>query len=330
VHGSYSSSFTSPLYGKPSVSFFGLDWLMLTFPLAGPPEDPSALSRRSHRRWPGIVRVGGTKAELAVRLRRGGYWARIDFNPARALDPTGWEPCSVFDTHRAAAMAWEAALDHVSPAEFLDTARVRRLDVTRDFEVEDPSFFVRSLAPIPRPYARINATYRAPSSGTPATLMLGSRSGGVCKLYAKSETVLRFEATCRKGWLGRAAIRYLADVTEDHVDVLGRDRWAWSRFGTWIGSPATVIDAALRMPWRRARQERAVGTLAIRAHTGEAPRPSATDSRLEADLRALGGAFATSTADEWRPELVRLDLEAGTEVTARTSDTPTKEETNAT
>jgi hypothetical protein len=302
------------------VALFGLDWLTMTLPLAGPPEDPPpGLSERSSGRWLRGVPIGGTTAELAVTPWRGGYWARLSFNPARALDPAGWKPCSVFDLHRAAAMAWDAALVYISPSESLDVARVRRLDVTRDFEVANPSFYVANLAPIPRPYAKIVATYRRPQDGASATQMIGSRSGGVCKLYAKTEVatrnILRFEATCRTGWLDRVGIRYLGDVTESRVDALGRDRWAWSRFGTQIGSRVAVVDTVLASDWSSARQERVLGALLIRAYAGGAPSARNSDSRLEADLRVLGHMCATDPgADGDRSCVRRLDLEIGREI----------------
>ena len=108
-------------------------------------------------------------------------FAKIEFNPARVVDPSGHsDGCG--EVHGALEAAVKAAECVVvgSGDGKPDSCRVKRLDVARDFQgVASPSGLIRGLVPVARKWARRNVVHSDPLRNGAQTLTIGSDAGAV-------------------------------------------------------------------------------------------------------------------------------------------------------
>lgn len=248
-------------------------------------------------------------------------WGKVEFNPARVLDPPGWKLAPV-DTVRATVVdAVARALDMLDPAVVdVDEMNVKRLDVARDFETEHGEFYVRGLAPVHRPWARRNLVHFDPNRKGAQTLMVGS-GAGVVRLYDKAaETdgkapagTLRWEAECRTEWVTKYGdIKTVRDVTEDRVTQLASNRWEWSAMGTDVGAMERVVERAQRSGMSQRELLSFLGYVTLLANgSGQvAHRNTATKYRkMSKEL----GVSISDLEDSSAQFLGRLDWESGKE-----------------
>lgn len=258
-----------------STEGFGVDRLSVSFPVARWERDPDVWGGGVTTRpgpagsvsWNTTLDVGGAgpmhdkeslpKAFVGVMERPSAPipWGKVEFNPARVVDPEGVSLCPIEDVVPTLRAAIESALEVLTPAVPLRDMRVRRVDVARDFEeVESPSFYVRGLLNVRRPWARTSAVYSDPKLGGAESLRVGSRAGLV-RLYDKNEESpakaapghLRWEAECRRGWSERyGEIATVTDLDEFKLRHLAIDRWEWSSMGVEVAATDRVIDKILR------------------------------------------------------------------------------------
>lgn len=196
------------------------------------------------------VYVGVSEVKAAHEL-----WGKVEYNPARVVDPMGWELAPVNTVRVTLVEAVAKALDMLAPAvQDVDEMRVKRLDVAKDFQTEHSEFYVRGLAPVHRPWARRNLVHFDPGRKGAQTLMVGS-GAGVVRLYDKAaETdgqappgTLRWEAECRSEWVTKYGdIVTVADLNAERVAELARNRWEWSAMGTDVGAMDRVVERAQR------------------------------------------------------------------------------------
>jgi hypothetical protein len=258
---------------------FGVDRLSVAFPLADWSHDPEVWGGGITRRpgpggstsWNASVALGRSVDQNAKKLGGGELpsifvgvmerpgmplpWGKIEYNPARVVDPDGVTLCPPEDVRATLREAVTTALQLVKPSVPLSDMRVRRLDVARDFqEVQSPSFYVRGLLNVRRPWARYSAVYNDPGKGGAESLRVGS-GAGLVRLYDKNEESpekakaghLRWEAECRRGWAERYGdVTTVADLTTDNVRHLAIDRWDWSSMGVEVAATDRVIDKILR------------------------------------------------------------------------------------
>jgi len=177
-------------------------------------------------------------------------WGKVEYNPARVLEPEGWGTCSVGEALLTVGPALSAAKELVSPAwDDPSLYSVKRLDVARDFEaVDEPSTLIRSLGALPRRWSRLNMTHADPQRNGAQTLFVGSGAGGV-RLYNKHEETegvapegtVRWETEARKWLQNYGGIRQLGDVTKEAVDGLALNRWEWSQMGAEVASSTSRL-----------------------------------------------------------------------------------------
>lgn len=258
------------LKNRPRV---GLDRISVSFPVrAVAPEGAwSAHQVKPREALSGSVEVdgasffvGATEIERADGQRA--WWAKVEGNPSRVGDSEGYGLCPVVELRQRLAPVFElVTADFVTPECSLDEARVKRLDVARDFDgVADVPALLVGLARVHRPWSRKNNLYNDGTRHGAQTLMVGS-GAGVVRLYDKfaetcgvaPEGQLRWETEARSAWLGQyAAIEQLADVNSDSVEQLAQDRWRWSGMATEVCTRNEVVArtraAALSPTVRRA------------------------------------------------------------------------------
>jgi hypothetical protein len=194
-------------------------------------------------------RVGGSSVFVSLteipEARAGAWWGKVELNPSRVVDAEGVGLAHVEDLPEVLAVAEIAACIGMEPAEPVADWRVKRVDLARDFEaVDDPGRLIRGLAPVHRPYARLNLIHADPHRNRAETLMVGS-GAGVVRLYNKhvqsggqaAEGTVRWESECKKGWLNeRGSVKRVSDLDAESTERLALDRWEWSQMGVEVAS----------------------------------------------------------------------------------------------
>lgn len=284
-------------------------------------------SPQAARTWSGSAPIGdGVKVFVGVQEvpGRGETWAKVEFNPSRVVDPDGHGLAAVRELPGAVEAALRAAGSLVEAGSEVGEMRVKRLDVARDFEgVERPDFYVRGLGPVARPWARLNLVHFDPQRRGAQTLMVGSRTSGVVRLYDKAaetdgvvaEGTLRWEAEARGGWCKQyGEIGVLADVSEESVGQLARDRWEWSAMGVEVCATDRVLEKVQRSGLSPAKQRSFLGHLLLRSRGMESPVGSRAAAEWNRLVRELGITLSGETFGGAGGFVGRLDYDSGREV----------------
>jgi hypothetical protein len=328
---------SGPDWHATTAEKVGIDRLSLSFPV----RDWLELGRwekredRADGSWSAQARVGapGTP-EVMVGLRTiaGQPWGKVECNPSRFVDPQGCALLPVRQLDAALAVMWSAAGELTRPGCPLQDARVKRVDVARDFRsVTSTALYVEGLGPVHRPYARRSFTYNDPAKGNAQTLYVGSKAGGV-RLYDQHEAyadkgapegALRWEVEARTGWLERVGVRRVGDLDAVSVARLARGRWEWSR----MGEPVTGPVNAVQVLQRRIEAGEISRTVAVRL-AGELLFQSfgygGQARRSEYRYREVLSSVGLTTSALWSNDLAaqavgRLDFDTGTEELALSS-----------
>ena len=232
----------------------GLDRLSLSFPLVGPP-DSTVFSGGSmtvrdggssvsygmgvpvHVRNEGEKNRVGCSVFVGAQLMNGSWWGKIETNPSRLVDPWGASLRDVSEVGASVRELVEYLPAGVRPSCDVESFRVARVDVARDFRgVDDPSVFVRSLLPVKRAHAKRVYVYVDPSLAGAQTLCVGN-SQGLVRLYDQfaayadkgvAAGAVRWECQARAGWVDRVRA---GELTPGFLEALAVKRWEWSRMG---------------------------------------------------------------------------------------------------
>lgn len=293
----------------------------------------------------------GVSAFVGVQVRPELPFAsvKIEGNPCRLVDPGGW---GLAGGPREAERLVLAALAVVGgelvslPVCPVSEFSVSRADIARDFaEVERPGELIRALASVHRPWARMNLVHADASRNRAQTLMVGSKTSFLVRLYDKfteSEGAapagtLRWELEGKRSLLQRADIRVLGDLTKERMGAVARERWEWSGMGREVicgmpalldrlsGRPYSLPDAVSgnRRKWDRpagvslsAAQCRGfIGYLAYKACGVESDIGSETLAKYRRVEREYGIVAADLFGGEAGLQVIgRLDFETGREV----------------
>lgn len=240
----------------------GIDKLALSIPIRSIIQNRQLWDQVS-RSWAKAHDYLGMHISLNVTARQVGPGLRctVEFNPSRLVDQFGWSLCSteeVFSTVARVMYQLQGRVDFVGD---VNEALVTRLDVARDFTVADPQFFITGLRPLHRALGANPSLWFDAVSGAASSLRIGtSRSANPRRpnhvtLYdkglkhAEAHGVLRWELEARD-WAERyGAIKTLADLTPERVELLAVDRWAWSRIGEVVVSEDEFVDRAYAAEW---------------------------------------------------------------------------------
>jgi hypothetical protein len=322
---------------KGTGSFFELDRISLSFPVHSWEQDRSAWNtlRIANPGTPMEAHTFSAALDLNESARvfvgiqevpaTGQTWAKLEWNPARQLDPGGHSLAPVAAIQGCAVEAVDVALSLLEPAvPDAGAMKVRRLDVARDFvNVDRPSYIVSGLGPVHRPWARRNLVHYDPGRKGAQTLMVGS-GAGVVRLYDKeAETegkaagVLRWEVEARRDWCQKyGEIANLRDVNEETVSKLGQDRWQWSAMGTEVSAMEAVVEKVMRSGLSFAEQRALIGYMTMIAAGADVRAAKATHAKYRTQARKLGVTMEVPNPDDDDSAgfSARLDLDSGTVV----------------
>lgn len=344
---SYSAGITAKSGVRgPSRQGLGIDKVAISFPITGFVNDDALWTGKRHRRrgsrdWSHFRQATialSSKADLYVEVYTvptcASLWAKLEFNPSRIVDPTGYGLCEVRDLPFTTGIAWDAACDLLIPDCPVHEARLKRLDAARDGTCADPALYVDAIYRVPAAYARDRAIWADPTTCQSGTLYVGGSTTGHVRFYAMHMNAprkarpgdWRFEVEARDGWLEKpGCMKTLADVSSASVQALIRDRWDWVGMGTvvktrdrWVHDlyDATITTGS-GTPMTDAQKERLIGYVTLLA-AGRKPR-SPSNSRLADYRRALRqvGVFLPTEEKLLRSTDGRsLDFATGTEVHA--------------
>ena len=237
-----------PLSGIPP-SDLGIDRLSLTFPVRDFSGNLADWASRSSRlrdldeitTFSGSVPCSDSSVFVGVLHdpSRPSPVAKVEFNPSRLVDPSGWGLATLDQALEVAREAVEAAHELVRPEVGIDEFKVTRLDVARDFDYgKKPEAFLHALAGIDRTYATRNAVYYDGAREGAQTFIAGNKSGSV-RVYDKHAEkaqapagTLRAEFELRKAWLRRYAnVLCFSDLSADSIYGVSSNRWEWSKCG---------------------------------------------------------------------------------------------------
>lgn len=195
---------------------------------------------------------------VGATLVGGRWWGKVESNPARIGDPEGCSLLQLDDLADVGSLMFDVAATILRPAEDVDSARVKRVDLARDFrDVRNPSGYVWALLNVKRPYAKRQFVYSDPNRNRAQTLFAGSGAGGV-RLYDQFEAyaekgapqgALRWEVECREDWIGKGArscaVNFGSLVGSEGVSrlvSLAESRWEWSGMGNEVTSTSDVVS----------------------------------------------------------------------------------------
>lgn len=311
----------------------GIDRLSFSFPITAHDEsDVWDTDTRSGTTRRLAVSFGRREAQVylgVAQLGTGAWWGKVECNPSRLRDPAGCSLLPLQELPLAAGAMWVAASRVMTPAVDIQNARVKRLDVARDFRgVSLPSVYVRGLAGIRRPYAKRLSVHADPARNSAETLTVGSGAGMV-RLYDQHEAYaskgaepgsVRWELEARSGWLERVGVERLGDLSVGAVESLARYRWEWSGMGSEVTGVAGVIDAVDRdvaLGRMGDREANAFLGRLLRQSLGTAgPVSRATEFRDAAHARRLGVRPSSDLLDREVRVVGRLDYDSGREIAA--------------
>lgn len=306
---------------------YGVDRLSVSFPARfASREGWSTQTRKATGRGDQVsssvqLDCGPTSVFVGVQEVAGEVWGKVEGNPARMVDPDGYSLAPVKAIPTLAREMWEAATEMVAPGCTLPEARLKRVDVARDFSgVANPPLYVRSLVGVRRPYAKRAYVFSNPARGNAETLAVGSGSG-MARLYDQHEAYsekgapegsLRWELEARDRWLSKVDLERVGDWNAESVSEIAAARWDWSGCGLEVAAVDAVIERVLRSDLSAAKRERLLGRLLLQAQgfpVGGGRNMSREYDRLIRDLGVVLPASETASTF-----VGRLDWATGTEV----------------
>lgn len=328
---------TCPVFGHEAARVFGVDKVSVSFPVtfAAADSDWGRLSIRNGSEGAEVTRsdsvqvVEGVRAMIGVSdiPATGRQWAKVEVNPSRVLDPDGWSATAgAADTLAVveAAISQAIAEGWFEPAiGCVEEARLRRLDVARDFEdVSQPAHLIGGLIGVHRNHARQARVFYDPERSGAQTLTVGGKRDQV-RLYDKAtETggqaagVVRWEALARDGWLkGYGDMSDAGDMTDDRIDQLGRDRFEWSGMGMRVVSSAQLVtEKVSALGLSPTKRRHVLGYLMEQAYGVPSGMSRTTAAEYRRIVREAGVVMALDGLDQAEGFTVHLDLEEGREV----------------
>lgn len=281
----------------------------------------------SERRGTSVEVADGTSVFVGLAKIEGRLFGKVEANPSRFRDPQG---CSLLEVDKlggAVELMATVASKFLEPAGPVETWKVKRVDVARDFsDVSSPSYYVRGLAGVHRPHARKTGLFNDSTRAGAQTLMAGSKSG-IARLYDQHaaygeskgaiEGRVRWEIEARSAWLERlAGISTVQDLTGEALRTLAIERWEWSAMGVEVKATDAVVEKVMRavaqdvMTMREARGF--LGWMMMSSRGVSGLEGKETMAKYRRWTRELGVTLAPE--DTAGVFVGRLDFESGREV----------------
>lgn len=258
------------------------------------------------------------------------YYARFEFNPSRLVDPTGAGLCAVTDLPFALGMAWEALSQLVRPQMEISQAKIRRLDVARDFfPVLDCTSYLTGWRQIPAPYSRKWVEYDS-KTGRPQTLYKGTKTAGLVRAYDKhaespaktTPGTFRVEVEAHEQWCKTyGGIERVEDLSTASGLRLLANRFEWAGCSTSVSGQSEFMTRLGRLtdkhgkPWPRAKKATFIGEQLLVAQGVAEKLPKERKAEYNRALRITGiPSLADLAGLGGNRPTVHLDFETGREV----------------
>lgn len=323
---------------------FGIDKLEIAFDVSDVNDDrncwrdsyevvPTGISQssRTYKKYLTRLDVGSdAKAELTVGVREDMFslrksFGKVSFNPSRLIDPEGTSLATAEQSVDAFLKLLSSirSLVEIDREDDLDSFRVKRIDVARDFHsVNCPSETIGSLAHLPRNWNSETHLYFAHRNGATQTLMVGSPKRGLVRLYDKFaeshgkvvKGTIRWEVEAREYWAETyGGIRTVADLLTVGIVPLATNRWEWSGMGSGIVTSGNAVRTAVESNFTDRQANSFLGWLVRQGTSWPSAVSSSTFSKYRTFQRQSGLAFVEG---EWTGKVIskRLDWESGLEV----------------
>jgi hypothetical protein len=265
------------------------------------------------------------------------WWGKLEFNPARVVDPDGHGVLPTEHCVDVLAAALDRAEELVRPACALGEARVKRLDVTRDFHgVSDVGSLLAGLRAVPRPWVKKTTLHSSRGRNAPETLDVEGGKAGQVRLYDKftetdgavPEGTLRWECEARAGWLKRYGdIVRVDDITVERVATLAENRWGWSGMGhevmgnveavarVWAIEEVPLGPGGSLVPFTEAQRNSFLGWLLAASCGRDGTSSKATRAKYRRLARELGIVISPEMFDaENGGFTAQLDFDSGREL----------------
>jgi hypothetical protein len=299
----------------------GVDKVTLTCQVRELPAPGDLWASTGPHRRSATVQCGAAPVQVTVGSIRRAFWARMEWNPSRMLDPEGWTLCPLDEWLASVEGVAQAVCRELEPVRPPRLWNLNRLDLARDFLTDHPERFLVGLHQVKRAYAKDMTLYRDPATSEAQALVVGVGRAGSVRLYDKHQErsdapygLLRWELQAKR-WIKRiAGVRTVGDATEASLVDLARDRWEWSGMGATVvgaASAALVID---RLDLSELRKDRLLGRM-VRMST---PGLHVSEAAM-GDVHRVMAEFGIALGPQWErlgeeQPPSRLDLEQGIEV----------------
>lgn len=282
---------------EPLAKVIGIDKLWLTAPLRSFDQDRQSWSivRANGGLEVPLHSTTGSLVYVRVFLDQAVPWAMFQFNPSRFVDPDGCGLAPIRSIPGCITAALTLAGRVVEIDSDVRSARVKRVDITRDFSaVDNMAPLIKGFVSHTGPNARF-MTHFLGANGVVQGLETGSRSGGRVLLYDKfiesrgmvPQGTLRYEAQCR-AWAHQAGIECVRDLTEENLARLAWDRWHWAGFDSYVTGPPEMLELVNRSDFPESVKRKLKGNLLLEFHNELGHLAPATRSSYRKQLRKLG------------------------------------------
>lgn len=301
----------------------GIDMIRLCFPIEAPrlarAEKHELFSFHDSKENPRITfNTKGMPVFVWLYTIDGHWMASVRFNPtSHAINPRGWGGLPIGLLPIVLETFWYEAQRHINPTVALPEARLKRLDVCRDFQVsagERAAIFEAAIK-VPVPYATRRSMWPN-ARGIPQTVYASTKRQGCVRAYDHSshhntspQGTMRVEAQGHSDWLARADMESVADLGPTTVTDFFTERFHWSGFGT----PAVYEQTLIERLWKLTEDPTSgITPSKLASHLGrerliEAGIDLAESNTNASTRRTLQRTFGIAHTNARTPEIIRLD-----------------------
>ncbi len=294
-----------PLTGGKTVKFGhkGIDKLVLSFPVASfPTKSASHWKHTASGRWNSArTRAGREKGQmLSVHMSQQVASAEFSLTPSYVYGLASNTHVPSDDcVPELAAFAHDVAIEWgIIPTCAPGEMRIKQIDLTRNLTLAPgiaPSDYLHGLSSVTPTHARLKNLYLDPATNRTETLLVGSKTSRLVRIYDKLEEsgdpaargIIRWEAQL-KNFLASRGIRTVADATPDLLEAIRTELFKWSGMENHVVGPADAVyrvREAVRQERITAQQARSLLGSAVLGQQFQGERST---RRANAALRRLG------------------------------------------
>ena len=254
-------------------------------------------------------------ARISVRVYTARNRCRIEFNPARIMTPKSTyllppellTPIVEKVIEGIANVVWPAFDAVTDDGEVIRSKHwqqevlVRRLDLARNFEIDEPETVKRALEQKKSKYQKSRGTYQTSEGGwgienrtsRSGKDMFYDKSADLARKDQADESeitysdgVFRFETQLMPARLGDLGLKRLDGLSADSCWNALSIRWDATDWGSPIASGGDLFDLVAQLPYRQ--RERLVGFLMLNAHGADSGISPGQERKMRKVAKDLG------------------------------------------